>query len=604
MAQLIDNKSDMFSKTKSLYYVYMEKILESQMSDAEKYDRFNFICSLQGLVNRDAPTLFIEWQKETDIFWFDHLTNGSSVFHKIPPIQINSFSELLNEFQTEIERRGLVVWDNMIPATSNVAATVSGVDGLLPVRYNSSEDSLYSILTKKLNIAIKLNLYNKFTGSGTIPDIDRKSSGSRKCDAYIWAMELYLDKTSVDYMAYFVDAATWGDDQQNPEYPNFQNINLPNRDYSIARKAFFFDLYSWADETPCDDPTQPLGSDLNTLKEIFQRQYDRHKGSKMAQISGYTPWQCKYTTYHSKGKHGGVETEWELTEIASAYNFVLDADSAAFSDLSNASIYMHYPLKNEYKNNKPDTSSIKKEKGKKYVYLFIGDYDSAAWLARFVPKFFNDPARGSIPMAWAFNPNLSDRVPMVFDYIYSHLTENDFITSGASGAGYINPSLLMEGQRVHSDNGDGLKAWEQWNINYFRKFDLSIIGFLINGDNEIPFELYNSYSKFAPVGIMSNQTIDKEKPLVYKGVSLVRCALDIAHENRSIQNRSESFDENAKNTAKTIVSQVNGSKVDTMAFRTILCSPSFIKAVYDYVKEYDESIEIVDPYTFYEIVKQ
>ena len=47
-----------------------------------------------------------------------------------------------------------------------------------------------------------------------------------------------------------------------------------------------------------------------------------------------------------------------------------------------------------------------------------------------------------MPIAWAFNPNLSDRVPYVFDHIYKTKTSNDWFIAGDSGAGYLNPTLL------------------------------------------------------------------------------------------------------------------------------------------------------------------
>ena len=42
-----------------------------------------------------------------------------------------------------------------------------------------------------------------------------------------------------------------------------------NHDYFIARKAFFFDLSIWSDETPNDEPWQPLGSDRKTLDAVL-----------------------------------------------------------------------------------------------------------------------------------------------------------------------------------------------------------------------------------------------------------------------------------------------------------------------------------------------
>lgn len=48
-----------------------------------------------------------------------------------------------------------------------------------------------------------------------------------------------------------------------------------NQDYFISQKAFFFDLYFWDDETPNDDPNQPLGNDFKTVGYIMAAIYDK-----------------------------------------------------------------------------------------------------------------------------------------------------------------------------------------------------------------------------------------------------------------------------------------------------------------------------------------
>ncbi|MDD2361515.1 MAG: GxGYxYP family putative glycoside hydrolase [Oscillospiraceae bacterium] len=591
-------------KPREIYHVYINDMMLQNISDREKYDQFTFVTSLQGSINRNNPSIFTEWDMEVDRFWFDYITGAGKPFNGVKRNIIGTFEKFVDTFLNEIKQRGLVVWDKNVPSTSNVAATACSVDGYLPVRYETDSKSVYQMLTKEYNIPVKLNLVGKFTGNGTIPDTNRQSSSSTKCDAYIWAIEKYMDKTSDEYMAYYLDAATWGSDTKNPSYSNFRNTGLPNRDYAVARKAFFFDLSSWGDEKPCDDPNQPLGTDLKTLKEILQRQYNKSGGKKITQISGYTPWQIKYTTWQNKGKHDGVPTEWELTEIISAYNCVLDADSADYSQLSNASFYMHYPLKNSYTNSKPLVANPVNNKNKKYVYIYMGDYDSAAWLTKFVPKMFTDKNRGKIPLAWPFNPNLSKRVPMVFDYVYENKTTRDFFTSGDSGAGYLNPSLLLAGQRQHSNNPSGMDAWISWNKTFYNKFDLSITGFLLNGSNNIPDEVFDAYLQFSPNGIMVNRSVDKYSPRVYKGMPLVINALDIAHDNKSIQKPAGTLNENAVNTADRILSQISSTSTNTYAFRTILCTPTFMYEVYKKVRAKNSNVEFVDPYTFFEMVKQ
>ena len=593
-----------YTKSSTMYYVYVNDIMMNDISHREKYDQFAFITSLQGYINRTKPCIFIEWEKDIDRFWYDYVTGDGKIYNGMTVNKINSFEGFVEMFLDEIMAMGIVAWDSDVPSTSNVAATVCGVDGYLPVRYETDPESVYQVLTAKYKIPVKLNLVGKFTGKGTIPDTNIKSSGSTKCDAYLWAVEKYLDKTSMDYMAYFLDASSWNSDPDNPYYSDFENVYLPNRDYAIARKAFFFDLSPWGDEKACDDPDQPIGADYNTINTILQRQYDRHKGKKITQVSGFTPWHIKYTNWKDKGNHEGYETEWELVEILTAYNCALDADSAAISSLSNASMYMHYPLKNSYENSKPLVTDPQNDKSKKYIFLYIGDYDSAAWVTRFVPKMFNDPNRGKIPMAWTFNPNLSQRVPMVFDYVYENKTAKDFFIAGDSGAGYVNPSLLLEGERQHSNNPSGMNTWISWNKYFYNKFDLSITGFILNGFNSIPDSVFDAYKQFSPNGAMTSKSISPYEPRVYKGMPLVAHIYSPANSDVCAPDPAGTFDGNVTNTANAILTRIKSTNTNTYAFRTVICTPTFIYEVYKKIKSINPNVEFLDPYTFFEMVKQ
>lgn len=99
---------------------------------------------------------------------------------------------------------------------------------------------------------------------------------------------------------------------------------------------------------------------------------------------------------------------------------------------------------------------------------------------RHIPIWYRDPALRKNPLMWCFNPNLSDRIPMTFHFIYQRFTENDYFASGDSGAGYNNPALLYE-PRPYSALPDGSEENIRHNQYYFDKFDLGIVGFIING---------------------------------------------------------------------------------------------------------------------------
>jgi len=83
-----------------------------------------------------------------------------------------------------------------------------------------------------------------FTGSGTIPGTKLPSSGSAKCDAYLWLKAHYLDTGKVDatYAGYYIDTA-W---LSKPWMSQPNHHTLTNHDFFIAHKAFFFDLNCWA----------------------------------------------------------------------------------------------------------------------------------------------------------------------------------------------------------------------------------------------------------------------------------------------------------------------------------------------------------------------
>lgn len=124
----------------------------------------------------------------------------------------------------------------------------------------------------------------------------------------------------------------------------------------------------------------------------------------------------------------------------------------------------------------------------RYFTVYIGDYDSSAWLKLMVPDCFQSDKRGQLPMMWAFNPNLSDRVPMIFDYVYENKTELDYFVTGDSGAGYVFPSRLQD-----------LDKWVEYNKPYLEKFDMDIVGFIID-DRKLSIESMAAYAEISPLG--------------------------------------------------------------------------------------------------------
>ncbi len=583
---MFDTKELLFDESK-LYVFSMEKALQGLCS-REQYDAMKLIASFQGLANREKPRFFVEF-READRFWLDYIEKNSDILEGRQRIPLNTLEDFFESFSNQLRQLGLVAWDSRVSATSNVAVTVCGVEGFLPIRYSTEPGSIFTLLRERYDVPVKLDLVNRFGSGETIWQTDRPTTGSAKCDAYIYALENYMDQTNDRIMGYIMDGTPWF--ERGKDYPDLGNAFIPNHDYFTAHRSFVFDLSPWGDEAPCDDPGQPIGTDLAVFKEILQCQYEKNGGSCISSLVGFTPWQQKYTSHLNRSKHHPVPTEWEHAELCSAYNVIMDADAAGYCGLANGSLYRQFPLKEKYRNNRP-AKQMEYDPSKTYLLFFMGDYDSSAWLEKRVPELFQDPARGKYPLMWCFNPNLSDRVPMVFDYVYKEACENDYFATGVSGAGYLNPTLLFE-PRVHSDLPDGTEAWIAHNRHYFDKFDLGVVGFLLDGRFRINRKIMELYTKFVPVGVAHNSYGAQTE--IVNGIPFQPHTSDIGG---SGMNKQEAADI----VSKAIGDQPNGSM---HVFRTILWRPSEIDELMEvlYKERPDANFELVDPYNFFNLLQ-
>jgi hypothetical protein len=266
---------------------------------------------------------------------------------------------------------------------------------------------------------------------------------------------------------------------------------LYSHDYYIYNSCFFVDLTCKSDERPCDDPNQPRGSDAKTLGTILGHFQNRNNG-KFGKLMGFPPWYMKYTVFNNWGSSGEVALEWAFVAFITKYDFIKEADAWSPSWMTNASVYCQYEMTTKEFNNNEVELVEDFDPNVRYFTMYIGDYDSSAWLKLMVPDCFQSNQRGQIPMMWAFNPNLSDRVPMIFDYVYENKTPNDYFITGDSGAGYVFPSRLKD-----------LDKWVDYNRPYLDKFDMDIVGFIID-DQPLSLESMSAYAEISPYGAFVN----------------------------------------------------------------------------------------------------
>jgi hypothetical protein len=570
---------------------------------ARIWDTMHLLSALQGLVNRESPRLYLfycsEFGVDTDAFWFDWLRGENGWLRGADVRTLANLHDVLKQFREALD--GLVVYDPSVPATAIVASTAAGCERLLPVRYDAGTNSLYTRLTQSLRLPVRLWLVNpdgsaKFTGRDPLPDSPEPSSGSAKVDAHRWAMKRYLrsGQCAPGVGAYYLDAF-W---LKRPHQGQPDLHTLSNHDYFIARRAFFFDLSPWGDEQPVDDPAQPPGSDRRVLLEVLRALYDRAAGG-VVKIGGFTPWPFKYTTHGGAGKHDGVPTEWEFSRLVSQFNGYLEADAASPGSMANASFFQHYPLRTRYRQPNPrPTLEQWRARGlvtadgrvakKLFVGHYVGDYDSPSWLYKAVPAFFRDPARGRVPLGWAFNPNLADRAPQALAYAYRHATTNDFFITGDSGAGYLNPRSLTV--RPDSSLPSGIGMWREHCERWYARWDMTITGFVLDGSGGASTEAeFGAYGSFSPDGL---GTHFEAGPAFRGGVPT--CP-------------EKDLPDSAEAAARFIADQAEAGsgKTGFLWARSILKPPQWYAEVSRLLREKhgDLLIEVVDPYTFFGLVR-
>lgn len=561
------------------------------------WDELHLAAALQGLANRRRPTLYLFFvgnNGRVDRFWLRKMLLSDGWLHEWREIKIRGIERLITRFIRFVS--GLVVWDEQLPATSNAASTAAGVGLLLPVRYDPAPDSVFRMLRDGFGLPIRRSLLHKKTRADDISAGPETVRFSSKGEVYRWAIEEFLQsgKCVPTELAYYPDAFWLNGEIRTP----LESTLVSNHDFFIARKGFFFDLSPWDDDPPRDEPNQPLGEDFRTMKTIYAAAYEQTRGEAMIRTAGFVPWDHKYCDV-SGGKHHGVPSEWRFVEIATCHNSYVDADAPSLNAMANASFFQHHPLKRRYlQTNLPNMAALRrrgyldrhgKPVEKTFVSLYVGDYDASAWLYQMMPTLWEDKARGSIPLGWAFNPNLADRFPLGMVYARQTATPNDTFVAGDSGAGYVQPGYLTEPRRW-SCLPSGLRVWEEHCRKYYRKWDIRLTGFVIDGHApEMSLDCMRAYARFSPGGFVTQYTSTVIPPQgLVNGVPFLRLTCDL---NSDVDAAAQQIADSAP-------------RIGFAMYRNVLWSPSKQKALMKRVVRLRPGIEFVEPHTLMILLRQ
>lgn len=585
-----------------IVYIDMRYTLRADYRDSVAvvgvWDDLHTISALQGIVNRDKPRLYIEYietnGRSIDAYWWNRYRSEGEWLYGRDTLRLQSVEEAVRYFQPLL--KGVVAYDSNVASTSNVASSVAGVENLLPLRWDASPQSLYQrLISGKDAIKVQLWLVNTdgsslFTGKGKIPGTDRISSGSQKCDPYLWLLERYMKTGRMDgrFAGYYQDQL-W---RKKPLAAPTNHHTLTNHDFFISRKGFFFDLSPWPDEAT-DEADQPTGTDYRTLCEMLKQAHTLRHGASPCYIGGFPEWAYKYTK-RTGGKHADVDTEWQFAELISRYMAFKDADAIGYGALANASFWQHFPLKKRYP--QPWTSKKKLKQAhylnndatvdttRNYVIIYVGDYDASSWVSQRTPDLWDNPHRGELPMMWCISPVLAERVPHVLHNFRVSASPNDYFAAADNGAGY-----LMPGVAEKEGAPEDIDTWRRHCKKYYRKWGLSVTGFIIDGNGPaMGKKSLDAYRDFSRNGIVPQKCnlIDN-----YRGMPVLRSDYDLVSNN-------------PKEAAQVLVERMHLRKdIHFHWFRTILKSPEWYVSMIEEAKRLDPTIQLVDMPTFFELMK-
>ncbi|MCX5759159.1 MAG: GxGYxYP family putative glycoside hydrolase, partial [Candidatus Hydrogenedentes bacterium] len=271
------------------------------------------------MVNRDAPRVYVlSTGNARPQYWLDIFSKAPGWLAGKKTVPLANLDELIKFAGKRL--KGVVVWDPAVPATLNVATTIAGVKDAVVLSPEMAERSL-----TRWNLPVVEDLRNRFDGA---------ASGSKKNDAYRWAIREYLAKGLCSpHLLCLLEDACRARDQGAIGY-------AVTRDWAVMHRAFVFDLSPWGDEKPKDDPDQPTGTDLETYRKILEETLGQSAGRQMTEMTGFFSF-WKYS--HVEGfasAHEPVPTEWETVYLISPYNCYQNTVS---SDCYNQSFHTHAP---------------------------------------------------------------------------------------------------------------------------------------------------------------------------------------------------------------------------------------------------------------------
>jgi len=537
-----------------------------QNGTPESYDEAMAVACLQGIINRKSPVVYVLSKTDTrPAYWLDLFTSEGKWLNgreKAPLADLDALFALAGA-----EVKGAIIWDPAVPASMNVANTIAGVEDGVVLSPEFAEKYL-----PKWKLPVIKDLRGMFTG---------KETGSKKNDAYRWAVREYLSKglCSGHWLCLYEDSFSTRA-RGDVGY-------VVTRDWAVRNRSFVYDLSPWGDEVPQDDPDQKVGADLATYKIMLGELLKQTAGKQMTEVAGFFAF-TKYSNMPGhKSAHEPVPTEWETVYVISPFNCYQNTVASSCYNQSLHCQALQVPLKQH----RPKT--VQKLENKTYICILMADYDSMTPLYDFMPRHWSDKRRGAIPLLWGINPNLVETYPDIIEYLYQTHSENDYFGADASAAGYMNPNRVKK---------EYLPLFIKHNKKFYKQLDMTLSPMVLDWD-EPSADVKDAFTKFSPDGLativmdMHNTGGRTPDPQVWKGMPVMEL-INGACNFSSLEQESDAM--------SSAMPARSAGKPAFHFFRIVWTDPGQVIDTIEMLKKKrpELDIEIADPYNFFRMFKE
>ena len=389
-------------------------------------------AALQGLVNRSTPSLYLDYgiyddpsARRTnevflsDEFWFNkyrsllgnqdqrNMEYYSRKFN-LPLTHDAALLDLVNQHRDLLQ--GLVVWDEELPDTVNIAVMLAARENLLPVTPG---------------------LLQTFSGIGLNIRHDLRGRWSDRIDLYRWAFETLFEGCEPGVLACVEPG--W----QRPEF----------LDYIVQHKVFVYSLSATTGGIPAS-LLMLLAFGPPWLREfLFAARLD-HAVRRLA--LAWMGWKSEEVALSNRiqlavkslplptifGWHTRRDDELSfMLQLSSNGLRLVPAHLAG-------NFSFHSALPAGTFTSKQKTALPDLDPQGVYLTFTLSDGDQLMMMHTGELGNWYSPQRGRIPFNWETQPLLTEIAPALLEKFTTAATENDCLIAGPSGAGYVVPPLV------------------------------------------------------------------------------------------------------------------------------------------------------------------